>query len=93
MPKVRIYVETDTGETEHLTLAEHATTLAALEQVEALFTLLANPWWGNPDLETVRAGVRALRDRQQRRQMVVAGASPAGASDAAFWQGVLGEEF
>lgn len=68
MPKVVIYIEDEGGaRSAHWVLSEHNSTLFALQQVEALFTLLANPWYGNPDLDAVRASVQAMKARKHRK--------------------------
>lgn len=68
MAKVMIYIEDGGGaQSAHWVLSEYNSTLFALQQVEALFTLLANPWYGNPDLDAVRASVQAMKVRKHRK--------------------------
>ena len=68
MAKVMIYIEDGGGaQSAHWVLSEYNSTLFALQQVEALFTLLANPWYGNPDLDAVRASVQAMKTSKHRK--------------------------
>ncbi|HMN30827.1 MAG TPA: hypothetical protein PKE45_21920 [Caldilineaceae bacterium] len=71
MAKVIVYIETDESETDRWTLGEHTTLLAALQQVEALLVLLANPWWGNPDLEAIRAGIETQRQTRPINEQTI----------------------